>query len=327
MDQQLANINLKASGAINTDDTEFDHDVIISRSGNENIHLLSCIKTLDGITTSSIGFDQISRTHIELVKQIQKDLSLLSHVADITKVNSEIDEILNKDVFPSISARYKKVLEDIVNIMTKQQQLTLQICLKQKLKQDENIDELNSIESFDETLSDDKQESNDTEQKLEQTKFEVQQTTSFAIRSLTSLLLILIKSVEQNNPIFVEELLTLTTQLCDQIPMSCFKAFESPSIIDNYWFESLQPLISYINELSLLENVIMANKAMKILLSLSIAKASFKDILPILEKFVFNQVDIYNVRRLFIRLNNNLTKVLNKMGMTKQDTTSNETTG
>jgi hypothetical protein len=82
------------------------------------------------MTTSSIGFDQISRTHIELIKQIQKDLSLLSHVADITKVNSEINEILMKDVFPSISAHYRRAIEGIIAIMKKQQQLTLKIFLK-----------------------------------------------------------------------------------------------------------------------------------------------------------------------------------------------------
>jgi hypothetical protein len=216
------------------------------------------------------------------------------------------------------------------------------------LEEDENADESNSVESFHETFSDDintsdiedTQDSNVVEQKLEKAKFQVQQTTYFAIRSLTSLLLILIKSAEKNDPIFVEELLTLTTQLCDQIPMSCFKAFESSSIIDNHWFKSLQPLTNYINELSLSKNIMMANKAMKILLSLSIAKASFKDILPILGKFIFNQVHVYNVRRLFIRLNNSLTKALNKMekknqqqqnngsdDKVEQDTTSNETTG
>jgi hypothetical protein len=353
MGQQLSNIDLKASSATNTNDTEFNYTTITSRSGNENIHLFSCIKALDGMTTSSIGFDQISNTHIQLIKHIQKDLSLLSHAADITKANSEINEILITDVFPSISARYRSAIEEILAIMKKQQQLTLNIVLKQKLEENENIDQSNSVESFSDDIDTsaiedtidnvDTQESDVAEQKLEQAKNQVQQATYFAIRSLTSLLLILIKSAEKNDPIFVQELLTLAIQLCNQMPMSCFKLSESSPIIDNHWFKSLQPLTNYINELSLSENVMMANKAMTILLSFSIAKASFKDILPILGKLIFNKVHVFNVRRLFIRLNNSLTKAFNKIEKKKQqqnndshdkleqdtneDKTSNETTG
>ncbi|CAF4062542.1 unnamed protein product [Rotaria sordida] len=334
MGQQLSNINLKASDAINKHDTEFSHNTIISRSGHDNIHLFSCIKGLDGMTTSSIGFDQISSTHIDLIKKIQRNLSLPSHAVDITEVNSEINKILITDVFPLISLRYKSTIEEILAIMKKQQQLKLNIYLKQKLEENENVDQSISVESFHDDIDTfaikdtinnvDIQESNVAEQKLEQDKIQAQQATYFAVRSLTSLLLILIKSAEKNDPIIVEELLTLAIQLCDQMPMNCFNSSDLSAIIDSHWFKSLQPLINYMNELSLSTNTMMANKAMKILLSFSIAKASFKDILPILRKLVFNKVHVYNVRRLFFRLNNSLVKTLNKMEKKKQQQQQND---
>jgi len=329
MGQQLSSINLKASDATGTGDTEFSYDTIVSRSGNENIHLFSCVKALDGMTTSSIGFDQISITHIELIKQIQKHLSLSTYVADVTKINSEIDKILLTNVFPPISARYRRTIEEIITIMKKQQQLTLNISLKQKLEENENIDQSISEESFDDRFSEDidTEESNVAEQKLEQAKH-VQQVNHFAIQSLTSLLMILIKSVEKNDPTFVQQLLTLANQLCDQIPMNCFASSESSPIINNYWFKSLQPLTNYINELSLSENLMVANKALEIQLNFSIAKESFKDILPILRKFIFSKVHIYNVRRLFVRLNNSLIKTLNKKAKKEQhQNTDDDTTG
>ncbi|CAF1248084.1 unnamed protein product [Rotaria sordida] len=334
MGQQLSNINLKASDAINKYDTEFSHNTIISRSGHDNIHLFSCIKGLDGMTTSSIGFDQISSSHIDLIKKIQRNLSLPSHAVDITEVNSEINKILITDVFPLISLRYKSTIEEILAIMKKQQQLKLNIYLKQKLEENENVDQSISVESFHDDIDTfaikdtinnvDIQESNVAEQKLEQDKIQAQQATYFAVRSLTSLLLILIKSAEKNDPIIVEELLTLAIQLCDQMPMNCFNSSDLSAIIDSHWFKSLQPLINYMNELSLSTNTMMANKAMKILLSFSIAKASFKDILPILRKLVFNKVHVYNVRRLFFRLNNSLVKTLNKMEKKKQQQQQND---
>ncbi|CAF4634011.1 unnamed protein product [Rotaria sp. Silwood2] len=327
MGQQLSNINLKTSDATNTDDTEFNYDNIASRGGDENIHLFSWIKALDGMTTSSIGFDQIASTHIQLIQKIQKDLSLLTHKADIMKINSDISEILMTDVFPSISGRCRETIEEIIAIVKKQEQLMLNIFLKQKLAENENVDQSISDESFhdapsDDTIdNDDAQESNVDKQEIERAKFHARQVSYFSIQSLTSLLIILIKSAEKNDPIFVEELLTLAIQLCDQIPMNSFKL--SP-VIDNHWFKLLQPLAHYINELSLSKNVMMANKAMKILLSFSIAKASFKDILPILRKFIFNKVHVYNVRRLFIRLNHVLIKALNKIEKKKQQQQNND---
>ena len=41
------------------------------------------------------------------------------------------------------------------------------------------------------------------------------------------------------------------------------------------------------------------NKSIKILLSFAIAKGSFKDILPLLSKLIFNTIDIYNAQGIY----------------------------
>ncbi|CAF3851773.1 unnamed protein product, partial [Rotaria sp. Silwood1] len=326
MDQQLSNINLKAYNAINTDNVDINYDTITSRNGNENMHLLSSIKSSEDMTMNSIGFDQIASSHVELMKLFQRDLSLLTYKVDILQINSDINTILMTDIFPLIYVRCKDAIEEIIAIMKKQEQLMLNIFLKQNLEENENIDQSIPTDPFPETFStdmdecniDNTNESDDDKQEMDQAKFNVQKVSYFSIQSLTSLLMILIKSAEKNDPTFIQELLTLAIQLCDRIPINSFTSFKFSPIIDSYWFKSLQPLTNYINELSLSQNVMIANKAMKILLSISIAKASFKDILPILRKLIFNKVNIYNARNLFIRLNHTMAKALNKMEKIKQ---------
>ncbi|CAF5108014.1 unnamed protein product [Rotaria sp. Silwood1] len=325
------------------DDTKFSYETIVSLSGDENIHLFSCIKVLDSMTTSSIGFDQIASAHIQLMKQIQEHLSLEIHLADVTKINSEINEILTTDVFPLVSIRYRETTEEMRAMAKEQEQLMLNIYLKKNLEEDENIDQSIPVESLHNTFS----EGIDTfaiKNKIEQNKLQIQQVSYFALRSLTSLLLMFIKSAEKNDPTFVQELLTLTIHLCDQIPMINFTASDSSPLIGKHWFQSLQPLTNYFHELSLSKNLIVANKSMKILLHFAIAKASFKDILTILRKLLFNKVHVYNVQRLFTRMNNCLIETLNTMPKKKQqqqnnnsdhnfeqdiddDTVANETTG
>ncbi|CAF4751629.1 unnamed protein product [Rotaria sp. Silwood1] len=304
------------------DDTKFSYETIVSLSGDENIHLFSCIKVLDSMTTSSIGFDQIASAHIQLMKQIQEHLSLEIHLADVTKINSEINEILTTDVFPLVSIRYRETTEEMRAMVKEQEQLMLNIYLKKNLEEDENIDQSIPVESLHNTFS----EGIDTfaiKNKIEQNKLQIQQVSYFALRSLTSLLLMFIKSAEKNDPTFVQELLTLTIHLCDQIPMINFTASDSSPLIGKHWFQSLQPLTNYFHELSLSKNLIVANKSMKILLNFAIAKASFKDILTILRKLLFNKVHVYNVQRLFTRMNNCLIETLNTMPKKKQQQQNN----
>ena len=68
------------------------------------------------------------------------------------------------------------------------------------------------------------------------------------------------------------------------------------SSINNSLFKSLEPLINYINELSLSTDLFISKQTIKILLSFSIAKGSFKDILYLLNKLIFNTNEIFYVQ-------------------------------
>jgi hypothetical protein len=166
----------------------------------------------------------------------------------------------------------------------------LQISLTKKLKIDSNMNLSIFLQSYiDSTI-------NDRDQQL----------SYFAIQSLTSILLILIKSAEKNDPTIIHQILILTGQLCEQLPMECL------SSENTLLFKSLEPLTNYINELSLSTDSILLKQIIQIRLSFSIAKGSFKDLLPLLNELIFNTTEIYNVQSLIIQMNNFLTETINE---------------
>ncbi|CAF4713007.1 unnamed protein product, partial [Rotaria socialis] len=73
----------------------------------------------------------------------------------------------------------------------------------------------------------------------------------------------------------------------------------------NNLFKSLKPLTDYIQELSIQTDInpIAANQSIKILFNLSVMKASFKDMLPLIRKLIFITNDSFDVRKLFVKLN------------------------
>ena len=223
---------------------------------------------------------QISNSQIEFAKQIRNNLFIQTKPTYWDDINNEINQILMNDVYTSITEQYKKIIEDIQNRLEYKQQL--QISLIQKLENDNYT----------------------TQSIFSQPLNQSDQLSYFAIQSLLSILLILIKSAEKNDPVIIHQILILTSQLCDQLPM------KSLSSTNTLLFKSLQPLLTYIHDLSLTTDPIISKQAIKILLSFSIVKGSFKDILFLLNKLIFNTIDTYNVQGLFIQLNNGLTKTM-----------------
>ncbi|CAF0846196.1 unnamed protein product [Didymodactylos carnosus] len=100
--------------------------------------------------------------------------------------------------------------------------------------------------------------------------------------------------------------------------MRCLSPSELSPASDSLLFKSLKPLTNYINDLSSTKDLIIAKQAAIILWSFSIAKASFKDILLILSKLIFNTVDIYNAQGLFLQFNNGLTAAINEWEKQKE---------
>ncbi|CAF0824017.1 unnamed protein product [Didymodactylos carnosus] len=332
MGQHLSTINLKSVDLTKTDDTALSSDAIVSDSGIEDINFFLCEKTLAGKTTGLIESDHAYPilNPEALIKQIQNHLSLLTKPARLNEINTQMNEILMENVLMPIASYYGGAMKEIKAILQKQQQL--QISLVVKLNEDKNASRsifeqpfanltsgnTNTLSAEAESDYDGDQESKVATQQQRKVEFQAQQLSYFAIRSLTSMLLILIKSAQKNDPTIVHQILELTSELCEQLPMKCLSPSELSPASSSFLFKSLKPLTNYINDLSSTKDLIIAKQAAIILLSFSIAKASFKDILPILSKLIFNTVDIYNAQGLFLQLNNGLTVAINERKKQKE---------
>ncbi|CAF1245865.1 unnamed protein product [Rotaria sordida] len=175
----------------------------------------------------------------------------------------------------------------------------------EKLKDDEN--EMNSI--FSETLID--WEKISDEQQVKELSF-------FAVQSLITMLLMLLESVHKSDSTIIHKMLNLTNQLVEQIPLN-YLSSDVYKRSDNL-FKSLKPLTNYIQELSTQTDInpIAVNQSFNILFNFSVMKASFEDILPLIRKLIFNTNDIFDIRKLLIKLNKHLTMMLDRFQKEKQ---------
>jgi hypothetical protein len=222
--------------------------------------------------SSSIG-SLFQSDHERLIKQIQNNLSLLTDTTQHTDLNAQIHKLFEKDIFLSVVTHHTSAIEELKDILTK------------KFK---SSDDKNNKES------------------------QVQELSYFIIQSLTSMLLTLIKSTEKNDPTIVYQILTLSGQLYEQMPVKCL------SINDNRLSASLKPLTDYIDNLTLSKDSMVAKQALKVQLGFSIAQGSFKNILPLLTYLIFITDDVLDFRSLFIRLNDDLTVALDNYEKQKQ---------
>ncbi|CAF1073914.1 unnamed protein product [Rotaria sordida] len=330
MGQYLSNVNSQIVDWTNKNETVLSPESIVSGNGKESINLFLSIKTLADTTINSTQYDtnnQILNSEKLLIKQIQNYLLLLTKSNEVIEINTKINKILIENGFMPVIDHYQKALQEMKAIFDKQQQL--QKSLRKKLDDDNNNDRSIFAESCIESSTKEKnippvatttsidsaQKSTVAQQRIE---IEAQQFSYFAIQLLTSLLLVSIKANERVDPSITSQIIILASQLCEQIPIKYLLSFELSSNSNSLMFKSLKPLINYINELSLSTDPILATQATQILLKFSIVQASFKDLLPIISKLIFNTTDIFNVRYLFLQLNNCLTETINQFEQEKQ---------
>ena len=277
MGQQLFKVHL------NIDDTTLaDSNTNLSTVDKDDISFFFPLTSSD--STELNNDQQTSNSQIEYVKNIQNYISTLTKPIQWEEFNTEIDRILMEiGADKSNGPSYQKIVNEIKERLEYKQQL--QTALIQKLENDNYT----------------------TQSIFSQPLNQSEQLSYFAIQSLISILLILIKSTEKNDPTVIQQILMLTSQLCEQLPMN------SLSSTNNFLFKSLEPLTNYLHELSSITDPIISKQATQILLNFAVAKGSFKDILILLNKLIFNTTDIYNLQGLFIQLNNGLTKTMNEL--------------
>ena len=289
MGQQLSNVNLsiidwEKNGVINSSDS------LLSKDSKENINLFLSVKTLADTTVNRTQLhngSQILSSEELLTKQIQNDLLTLTKANDLIEINTKVDKLLLENGFTLVADSYRQAFQDMKVIFDKQ--CTLQKAMRKKLSDDNNT----SQSIFSETCS----ESSSMENNMQQFSY-------FAIQLLTSLLLVSIRINEKIDPSISSQIIIVASQLCEQIPIKALCSREdSLNSSDRLMFKSLKPLIDYMKELSLFTDSILATQAVKVLLKLFIAQGSFKDLLSIISRLIFNTTDIYNLQYLFRQMN------------------------
>ncbi|CAF1048824.1 unnamed protein product [Rotaria sordida] len=264
MGAQLSKINLKLIELTTTDDLTLSSDTIVSSYGKEDINLFLPIKFTTDTKTSLILSDddcRIFNYENKLIKQIRNHLSLLTNTTEQIAINDEIDHILMKDIYELITNQYQRAMKDIQHIFNTKEEL--QRTIKEKLDIDKNIDEFISTVPYATTRVEEEKkiEVTTTTSKQQQVDVGFQKFLGFSLQMLTSVLLILIRSAEKNDPSIINQMLTLANQFCEQIPIERLSSSILSPTTHNLLWKPLQPLTNYINELYLSEDQHVSNQS------------------------------------------------------------------
>ncbi|CAF3035361.1 unnamed protein product [Rotaria sp. Silwood2] len=331
MGQQLSSTNLKIPDLLTVNNQHSDK--ILSDGRTEDVHLFLPLDIINSISKNIIlSHDDDQKSSIELpitkqtlIKQIRSDLSLLTNSPELDAFNTDMAGIIQQ-VFDHIATTNTTLQNAIQSNIDKEQQLKKSYA--EKLKDDENtttsiFDQPFVDSSSPENVSNENQTNNNSIKQQQLHQFQAEQLSFFAVQSLISMLLMLFQSVQKYDSTIIHQMLILTNQLVEQIPLN----YLSPDVYkkSSNLFKSLKPLAKYINQFSIQTEIdpIAANQSITILLNFSIIKGSFKDVLPLIRKLIFNTTDIYDIRKLFIELNKDLTTITSKHGA-DSDGTSKE---
>ncbi|CAF2026628.1 unnamed protein product, partial [Rotaria magnacalcarata] len=289
MGQQVSLTDLKTPDLLSTNNQQPNE--VLSNDQTEDIHLFLPFAIIKEINQNS---SELSIAKEKLINQIRNDISVSSNLSGVNEFNAKIVEIIKK-MLDYIATKHTCLQNSIQSIINKQKQL--KDSYGEKLRDDENA----TTAIFPEALIDSEKVSN--EQQLKELSF-------FAVESLIAMLLVLLKSVHNSDSTIVHQMLILKNQLLERIPLN----YISSDICkrSNNLFKSLKPLTDFIQELSMQTGI-------------DPFATSFKDILPLIRKIIFNTNDIFDVRKLFVKLNKHLMIRMDQSEKEKQ-TTSTATT-
>lgn len=303
MSENLSALNAQINDWINKDGNGLSSDSIISKITKENIiDLFPSMKT----------YTDRNR----LINQIQNDLLLLTRANEVTELNTSISKILLENVLQPFTEHYDNALREIKIIFDNQQQLRQSF--RKKRDENYNIDEPITNElNLEVSMNDKSSSSIETSNSIQgaqmttvaqvNSEAESQLNPYSVIHLLTSLLISVVKINGKTDSTIGSQIIALANQWCEQIPIII-----STSISNNLALKSLKSFTSYIHELSLSEDHNLAKQAVPILLKFSIAQASFRELLPIINRLTFNKDDTYNIRQLLLKMNNCLIKILDQ---------------
>lgn len=314
MGQELSLSEVKVPDIFSTSSRQSNE--LLSTNETENVHLFLPFEIINELNKNSILLknqkisNELSIAKETLVDQIRNDLSISSNLSEVTALNTDVTEMIKK-VLDYITAANSSLQNSIESIMNKQNQLKNSYA--EKLKDDEN--KMTSI--FSEPFIDSEKVSDEQQ---------IKELSYFAIQSLLNMLLMLLQSVHKSDSVIPRTMLNLTNQIVEQMPLNSLSSDVYKG--SHSLFKSLQPLTNYIQELSIQTDIdpIVAKQSINILLNFSVIKSSFKDILPLIRKLIFNINDTFDVRKLLIKLNQHLTMMIDKYDKEKQKSLDTTTT-
>jgi hypothetical protein len=289
---------------------ESNDETILADRDHDDISLFFPSTLFTESTLNSIRSNDsqpIPHDQIDYIKGIQKFLSKLAMPVHWASTNEEINNIVNGDIYNWLKCQNRNVIDNMKEYTTDKQQLKLSLAKKVEHDNDLSIF-AKPFMPIQNTSLDMSTRSSDSIQPVQQQRCNHlnQQLAYFAIQSLSSILCMLFKSAEKNDPTLIHQIVCLASQLCEQLPMKCL----SSSNVNTLLFQSLKPMINYIYDLSLTDDSILAKQAKMILLTFFIAKGSFKDLLPHLCTLIFDTTNIYQVHAICVQLNNGLKETL-----------------
>lgn len=308
MGQVLSDVNSEIIRWIDNDRAVFTLDSLLSGNGKENIDLFLPTKALIDTTPKRISFSERV-----LIKQIQHYLLLLTETHELTDMNNKISKTLIENGLTAITHCYRNALLEMKTIVDKQRQLRNLLIRTIHDRSILLIDTINSTQNNQNTtIANEIQDKGDIEDK---------NLFYTAINLLTTLLLVSIKAHEQTDPSIGSQIVATAASLCEQISIKSLSYYnQSSTNSTNAIFQSLKPLITYMHELSISSDRAVASQAITVLLKFSIAQKSFRDLLPVIKKLIFNSIDVYDVRHLFVQLNHSLTQTINQFEQEKATT-------
>ncbi|CAF2632885.1 unnamed protein product [Rotaria sp. Silwood2] len=306
MGQQVSLTDLKIPDLFAT--KNHHSDKVSSTNETEDIHLFLPFDIINETNKNFISFNnqqcssELSIVKETWIKQIRNDISEFTNLCGVNEFNTKIAKIIKK-MFDYIATTNTNLQNSMQTIINKQEKF--KNSYGEKLKEDENV----TTSIFSETLIDSENVSD--QQQAKEIPF-------FAVQSFITMLLMLLELVRKSDSTSVHHMLNVTNQLVEQIPLQYISSDVYKR--SHNLFKSLKPLTIYIQELSIHSDIdsIAANQSIKILFNFSVIKASFKDILPLIRKLIFNTNDIFDIRKLLVKLNRRLTLTIDRFEKEKQ---------
>ncbi|CAF1186262.1 unnamed protein product [Adineta ricciae] len=312
MEETLSRVDEKLANFFKIDTLALTTEIIHSSPTTNDNSVFLCSKKIANESNDDVA---VLNSRKQLIRNIQNKIHLLTKVNELITLNNEIYAHLLTDVFTPIAVYTQQVNNELRVLHEKQVQLQNSLAKKRN-------DETTNLVPSEDSSSENDQQSDFDEAMKKEVELAEQQISHLATESFSSLLILLLKSIEKHQLPVIDQVLTLTLQLYENLPVNYLS---SQTKNNQFLFQSLTSLTSYINDLPFIEDQLMKTKIIKILLCFAVAKGSFKDILSSLNLLIFNTTDIFDLQNLFMQLNNNLTKIMKKVEYDRLNSIADET--